>query len=411
MNDTALQYPRFRWFLLIASCFSFISLNMNMVSFAPILGKIAAGLAVNPGAATQLMTVFVFSGAIALIVGGFLCDKFGIFPLLIIGNLFGAVPAVLMPFFNSYSAVLGARFCEGLAVGFCMATMTPVMAIWFPLKERGLVAGLMGTAVAVGGALGAMISPVVYMKTGGSWQLMSSWLSTVGWAAFVLTVIAAIVPKAAPPSHVPAGAQPTGDEGAFKKALAMPSTWIGVAVTFFAAWCMQAIYNMPPAYLEVAPQGLGLGPILAGQIGSSIGIAGIFAPIIGGILQDKVFKRNAKPLIYAGFVLSGLFSYVILCSCVYTNHVFLVASLALAGAGFALIYPAIMIYLSGAYPVSTLGKMFGLWTGIGAFGGAVGLFLAGLTVGIFGNYYWAMTLVSFAAIAGFILTLLLKKVK
>jgi MFS family permease len=405
------RYPQFRWFLLIVSCLSFVSLNMNMVSFAPLLGKIAESLGVNPGSATQLMAVFLFSGAIALIVGGFLCDRFGIIPLLIIGNLFGAVPALLMPLFNSYGAVFAARFCEGLAVGFCMATMSPTMVIWFPIKERGLVAGLMGTAVAVGGAIGAMISPVIYGATGNSWQLMSAWLSIVGWTAFVLAVIAAVIPKAATPSYMPADASTAGEGGAFKRALSMPMTWIGVAVTFFTAWCMQTIYNMPPTYLAVKPEGLGLGPDLAGKIGSSIGIAGIFAPIVGGILQDKVFKSNAKPLMYVGFVLCCLFSYAILLPFVYANHTFLVMALVLAGAGFAIVYPAITVYVAGAYPVSIVGKMLGLWFGIGAFGGAVGLFLGGLAVARFGNYNVAITLISLAGIAGFILLFFLAKPK
>ena len=402
-------FPRFRWFLLVVSVLSFISLNMNMVSFAPLLGKISQSLGVDQGAATQLMSVFVFSGALALLVGGFLCDRIGIVRLLVLGNLCGALPALLMPLFNSYAAVLGARFFEGLAVGFCLATMSPTLAIWFPVKERGLVSGLMGTAIAIGGALGAILAPIIYVNAGGNWRLMSSWLSIVGWAAMIIGIIAYFLSRSIVPVQNRDGIQAHDDQGAFKKALSRPATWIGVAVTFFAAWCMQAIYNITPAYLEAAPEGLGLGPVLAGRLGSSIGIAGIFAPIVGGILQDNVFKHDAKPLMYAGFILCGIFSYALLMPFVHANHVFLTVAMVLAGAGFSIIYPAITVYVSGAYPVSILGKMLGLWMGVGAFGGALGLFLGGLSVARFGNYHVSITLISLAGLAGFILLFFLAK--
>ncbi|MFH1152851.1 MAG: MFS transporter, partial [Pseudomonadota bacterium] len=162
--------PRFRWAILVVSVLSFISLNMNMVSFAPLLGKISASLGVDQGAATQLMSIFVFSGALALVAGGFLCDRIGITALLIIGNCCGSLPALMMPWFNTYAAVFAARFFEGLAVGLCLSTMSPTLAVWFPERERGLVAGLMGTAIAIGGAAGALLSPMVYAAAGESWQ-------------------------------------------------------------------------------------------------------------------------------------------------------------------------------------------------------------------------------------------------
>ena len=404
-------YPKFRWFVLLISALSFMSLYINMVAFAPVLGKIAASLDVNQGTATQLMAIFLFSGSLALFIGGFLCDRFGILALLIMGNLFGSVCATLMPWLDGFTAVFWARFFEGFAVGFCMATMSPIMSIWFPVKERGMVAGITGASFAIGGALGVMISPVIYTATGNSWQHMSAWLSLVGWVAFVLACVAAIIPKAAPPSLQAPGMGHENDKGPFKQALSKPTAWIGIAVAFFTAWCTHSIYNVSPTYLEVSPQGLGLGPMIAGKIGSSVGIAAIFSPIIGGIFQDKVFKTNAKPLMYVGFVLIGVFVYSLLFPFVFTNHANLAIALGLAGAGFALVYPALTVYISTEYPVSIVGKMLGLWLGIGGFGGAAGTFLAGLTVNYFGSYRQAIILITLAAVAGFVLLFFLPRTK
>ena len=404
-------YPKFRWFLLLIAAISFVSLYINLVAFAPILDKIAVSLNVSPGTATQLMTISLFSGSLSLLIGGFLCDRFGIIALLIVGNIFGSVSSLIMPWLDGFTAVFWARFFQGFAVGFCTAIMSPMMAIWFPLKERGIAAGIGSAAFAIGGGLGAIISPIIYAATGNSWQHMAAWLSVIGWVALILACIAAVLPKTVPPLMQAGGTAQENDAGPFKQALSKPTAWIGLAVAFLAAWCMHSVYNVSPTYLAVSPQGLGLGPITAGQIASSVGIAAIFAPIIGGIFQDRVFKANAKPLMYIGFALTAVFIYLLLLPFVYTSHANLAIALGLAGAGFAIVYPALAIYISTEYPVSIVGKMFGLWFGLGGFGGATGIFLAGLTVNRFGSYGQALTLIALAALAGFVLLFFLPRTK
>ena len=53
----------------------------------------------------------------------------------------------------------------------------------------------------------------------------------------------------------------------------------------------------------------------------------------------------------------------------------------------------------------------GLWLGLGAFGGAIGLFVGGLAVSRNNNYNAAITYISLAALLGFILGLFLKRPK
>ena len=70
-------------------------------------------------------------------------------------------------------------------------------------------------------------------------------------------------------------------------------TWIATLVVFFAAWELQTIYNITPTYLAAdAPLGLGLGFMSASKLMLGASIAGVLAPIISGIIQDKVFKSK-----------------------------------------------------------------------------------------------------------------------
>ncbi len=408
--DELVRYPRFRWLVLLAACISNAALNLNMVSYAPILNEIAKSLNTDVGTATNLMAVFPFAGAVSFLVGGVLCDRFGIFFALILGNLCGSVPALLMPWIGtSYGTVLFARVVEGTAVGFCMSAMSPIMAVWFPVKERGIAGGLLGTSVALGAAIGFPVAPAVCASTG-SWQQMSSWLSLVGWIAFALAFVLALSPKPMLPSGTGKAARPEGQNGLFRHALASPITWIAVFVTFFAAWLMQTIYNITPTYLAVdKPLGVGYGPAAAGKLMIGVSLAGIFAPIIAGIIQDKVFRGNPRPFMFIGFILAAAFILLILAPAVYGNPPLLVACIVLASSGISIVYPAITVFISITYPMQIVGKMLGICMGLGSFGGAAGLFAAGLCVARFGNYEGAISLITLAGVVGFVFAVFLKR--
>jgi MFS family permease len=413
MMNESIQYPRFRWLVLFTASLGFAAMQINMIAYAPLLADIAKNLGVDMGAATNLMTVFLITASIALIVGGILCDRYGIMFVIILGLLCTSVPATLMPWIgSSYQAVLWARIIQGFSAGFLLCTMAPIMAIWIPLQEKGLASGLMNGSVTLGSAVGVLSAPAVFLALK-NWQQMIAWLSIPCWAALLLAIMVVFSPK---PQGLLSQSQtsevPVADGSALKRALSAPITWIGVLVTFFTAWCFQSLYNLTPAYFAAdKPVGIGFGPMLSGKLMLAVMIAGMLGPVIGGLLQDKVFRGRAKPVLLIGFALSCVFIYAILFPAVYANMAVLIVCLILVGAGNAFLYPAIVVFISGTYPVHIVGKMLGLWFGIGAFGGAAGLFAGSLAVGKFGNYNVAISLVSLAAVVGFIFALFMVRPK
>lgn len=412
MNESVPR-PRFRWFVLFTASLGFAAMQINMIAYAPLLADIAKNLRVDMGAATNLMAVFLFTASIALIVGGVLCDRYGIMFVIILGLLCSSIPAGLMPWIGtSYQTVLWARVIQGFSAGFLLCTMAPIMAIWFPLRGKGLASGLMNGSVTLGSAVGVLSAPAVFLALG-SWQKMMAWLSVPCWAALLLAIVVVFFPKPQGlVSRSQSGEVRAADGSALKRALSAPITWIGVLVTFFTAWCFQSLYNLTPAYFAAdKPIGIGFGPMLSGKLMLAVMIAGMLGPVIGGLLQDKVFRGNAKPVLLIGFTLSCVFMYTILFPTVYTDMLVLVVCLILVGMGNAFLYPAIVVFISGTYPVQIVGKMLGLWFGLGAFGGAAGLFAGGLAVSKFGNYNISISLVSLAAVVGFVFALFMVRPK
>ena len=410
--EQSVQYPRFRWFVLVAGVLGYISMQVTNLAIAPVLPQIAKDLSIDMGAATNLMTAFLFSGSIALFFAGIVSDKYGVLASIFLGLLCAAVPASLMPWLGgSFQGVLWARIFEGLSVGFLLSSMGAIIAIWFPPQEKGLAGGLLGASVSVGSAVGILAGPAVFLATG-SWRSMSAWLSLVPWVGVIFVIILLALPKPTPPAQAQAGNGPAADGEAFKKSLLSIFTLVGIPVAFFANWCLQCLYGLTPAFLSAAqPVGAGFGPMMSGQLMLAVTIAGIIGPIIGGILTDKTFHGNVKPVMIIGFAITCVFIYFIQSAFVYTNVPFLLVVMVLSGIGVQFVFPGMYVYIAKVYQVQVVGKMTGLWSGIGAFGGVIGLLLGGVAVSRLGAYHMAIVFMALAGLVGLICTSLLPKPK
>ena len=406
-----MQYPRMRWLVLLAGGICLLAGNMYMVSLSAILPEISRSLNIEVGTATNFMSLFMLAAAVFVVIGGVLCDRFGVLPVLALSSLLSSGGSVMMLWAGHYypTAIL-ARFIEGMGTGFGFSLISPIMAIWFPPNQRGRVAGLIGTSVALGAVVGFPLSSAVFRATQ-AWQQMSAWISLVGWISFLLTLILITKPKPTLPSQgQPEENAPT--KIAFGSELKEPMFYICIAISFFSAWLLQTILNITPTYMSAdRPLGLGFGYMRASNLMLGVSIAGVLAPIVSGIIQDRVFKTNARPLMFVGFALCCIFMYLILLPPVYTKSPFLVVCLVLAGSGTAVISAALPLFIGLNYPVHILGKAYGIIAGLGNFGSVTGLYLAGKAVEAKGNYNLAVTLISLAALLGFVLVFLLKRWK
>jgi MFS family permease len=130
--------------------------------------------------------------------------------------------------------------------------------------------------------------------------------------------------------------------------------------------------------------------------------------IVGGIFFDMIFKGKSKPAIIIGFILTGLFTYLLLSPGVYGSMGLLVVCLMIAGWGIPFMNPSISAFVAMNYPPHILGRVIGWVFGFGTFGGALGLYLGGMSIGATGSFKLAITMISLAAILGIIVGFMLK---
>ncbi len=409
--DSPVRYPGMRWLVFVAAGLGMLAANMYLVSFAPILPQIADSLGVPVATATNFMSLYMLFASVSMICGGFFADRFGALPVLFAATLIAAVGSVTLPWTgHTYKMALMSRCLQGIGTGLVFSLLVSVVGVWFPPKERGLVSGLLGTFILLGAVVGFPLSAALFEATK-SWQQMSAFLSIAGWIPCAITLGILLAPKPQLPSQSGAHAAPPGGNR-FLKAFTEPTTWVVLGLLFCAAWLLQTIFNVTPTYLAAAePMGIGFGHVTASKLMLAVSVAGVLAPIISGIIQDKVFGTNARPFVFIGYALCAICMFLLLQPMVYKSGALLLITLILAGSGISILLPAIIVFIANSYEPDISGKIFGVCNGIGNFGGALGLFVAGATVAATGNYTMAIICISLAGVLGFILTMLLRNRK
>jgi len=404
--DSSAEFPRSRWLVLLAAVIGYIASQVANLCPAPVLPQVAASLNINLGSTSNLvMTPFLLSGCIImLLIGGVICDRYGVLVTLIVGGLLVAAPATLLPMIgHSTTAIFWSRIVQGGGQGFLYAAVSPIVALWFPNHQKGLALGCMSGSVAAGSALGLVAGPWVFARVA-NWQTMCAWLSVITWVGVVLAVVLVAMPKAKLPvqASAPGGAS---DGTLFKRALVSPVTLLGVLVSFMACWDMQCLYNLTSTFLAAGkPVGAGFGSMTAGSLMLGVTLlGGVGGPILCGQLLDRVFKGNAKTMFLMGFAMMCVFIYALTLPAVLAKIVVLEAVLILSGFGVQFVLPTLYYFVAKAYPPQLAGKMSGIWIGIGTFGGVVGMYIAGVTIRTQNSYRTSLLLEALVALVGFVL--------
>lgn len=400
-----------RWIVLIFGSLGYLDLQMTYLSCAPVLPLISRSLNIDPGAATiVLMSSFLAAGSFTwILVGGYVCDRFGIFVTLMAGFFCLAVPATLTPWIgNSATAVLWLRIAEGLATGFMFPTIPAIANTLFPQNKRGLASGLMNSFVSLGNSAGVLLGPIVLATVGGDWKQMSASLSVLSWSClFFGVVLYALYNEKLPHREDPQA--DANEKSLFRQALFSPLTLLGVATSFMAVWSLQGIFTLTSSFLAAdKPLGAGYGALTAGKLtlGATL-LAGVFGPIINGLLLDRVFHGRAKWNLYIGFVLMCVCVYLLKFSFVTGSIGVLELDLILAGLGPMFTFPTMYYLVACFYPGQIVGKMGGLWCGVGNLGGVIGMYLAGMLISSEHSYNLTFTVQAVIAAVGIAMTAIL----
>lgn len=155
------------------------------------------------------------------------------------------------------------------------------------------------------------------------------------------------------------------------------------------------------------PVGAGMPPTLAGKLSLFVTLSGFFAMTAGGILIDRVVNGKYHLAMCIGFFMTAIANFSILIPEFQKDQFLLALALFVAGCGMPFMSASVSYYLVSRYPAAIVGRMMGVWYGVGTLGGAMGIYLAGISIIKSGNFHWAILQISIAAIMGLVFSWLL----
>ena len=414
MNEVV--YSNFRWYVMFTLVICTATTAMGLIGPAPLIPAMLETMPQYSAGQLTLITMSSFNLFVALsaLFGGFLLDRLGVIRVFIGGLVLVSAGALLMPLIgNSFWGMVFNRMLQGCGTGPIMAAAAPIAAAYFPHKERSIVTGFQGFSVAFGVVLGLMIVPRMAAAFS-SWQKALMVIGPIGIVGVVLALIIVFGPKPHPAEaaeDAAEGPQP-GLAHAFRQALSMPVTWIAIACYFIMSWIFQGFNDVVPGYVGVEASS-GLGSLGLGMVkgGDYLVLAQVFfmgGSVLGGVITDKVFGGNGRPVMATGFLLGALFSWLIMADFVTTNEALLIFCLTGCGFFFSFVNPQAVGYIAKNYPREITGKLAGLATGIAIFGGWGGATVGGILIHLSGYPASIHINVMGFCLAGFVIALFLK---
>jgi MFS family permease len=398
------EYSKIRWAVLASVCLSVVAFQVATMSYSPILGEIAISLGIPLAQSVNLMSFYFLFAAISFFIAGPFCDRYGVAASITVSAALSTLPTVLTPAVgHSFTVIAALRAMQGLAVGFALAGLAPLVLQWFPPRQRGLALGVAGAFNPFGAMLGVVLSPIL-LKNSGDWQRTIAILSLFGWVALVYSLVIFRLARSRKP-RTAVSEDKLGAAALFRAAMRSPVTWVGVLATFAVNWMMQSAFSLSPSYFaEAKPLGLGLGSLAAGQLMGIMQIAAIAGPVIGGLILDNVFHGRARGMLAIAFLLSLVFA-ALQFNDVYGNRSLFLMCLVLAGAGIGMLFPMVQSQINEIYDHRIIGRMNGIWLGMGSFGGSSGMFICAIALKQTGSYVLPINIISTGALLGAFLCL------
>lgn len=400
---TVTEYPRFRWFVMVALIIVTAAGTMQMIAAAPLVGVIAQDFHLSLGEATGMsMLTYMLAAVVSAVLGGFLIDRIGFVKIWIISLSLSIVACLLHYFFSrTPGAYVAVRFFQGFAAGPITAVISALCAQWFKFHERTYIAALQGFSIWLGLGMGVLYTPTML-------QILGRWNSALAMSTLPLLVgliFALIIHFGPKPPALPAREKTEGGpvKGDLKVALGTTAAWIIFALAVVDVWYQQAFNDLAPGFYAVAPPvGLGLGPLGAGRYLMWAGYASMLGGLVGPVVVEKVFKgRPRVPL----FIVCTLSAILMLCMRLVTPDkkaaLVLLPSAMLFFSSF--VNPTLFGFISKHFPHYVAGRLGGIASGLAIVGAVVGLAAGATTLHITGAYLVPMTIMALVIFIGGVL--------
>jgi MFS transporter, ACS family, hexuronate transporter len=157
---------RVRWWVVWTLFFSTVTNYISRQTFSVLAPVITAQYHLTHTDLAKILGAFQVSYAVTWLLGGIFLDAVGTRLGLSLAVIFWSVINILTGFATSVFAFASFRFLLGIGEGFNWPGASKTVAEWFPSQERSLAVAIFDSGSSVGGAVAALLIPLIALAFG-----------------------------------------------------------------------------------------------------------------------------------------------------------------------------------------------------------------------------------------------------
>jgi MFS family permease len=396
MTQVSGSTQAYRWVILCCSFLVlFVSNGMTIGGIAVFDNQVLDALKGLTGEDISLGQLKARDGLMFLTAGllgmaaGWLADKVGVKPLIIVGLALLAAGNYFYSQITSLTDIYVIHILFGLVLVTCgLIVNVYLVSRWFT-KGRGLAIGLMLSGSSLGNAFFPQLN--TWLIDLGGWQQAFEWLALL---PLVLLPVVFFFVRSAPETAGVDGGKPVQDVlygYTFGQALKSRNFWIVGTMAFCTFYSILGMSTTTFNFLSAE----NYPPVIAATGVSILFIGGLVGKILSGWLAEN-FGRKQVLLISLALMLTG--SFALVAAVFLRSELFIWIGLVGFGFGWGGIYTLIQLLSADLFGLKSLGKILGAVNILDTLGGGLGPVMTAVLFDRTGSF-----LVSFSVITGLLL--------
>jgi ACS family hexuronate transporter-like MFS transporter len=157
---------RVRWWIVWTLFFSTVTNYISRQTFSVLAPLITAQYHLTHTDLAKILGAFQISYALTWLLGGIFLDAVGTRLGLAVAVVFWSVVNILTVFASSVFGFAAFRFLLGIGEGFNWPGASKTVAEWFPSQERSVAVAIFDSGSSVGGAVAALVIPLIAVAFG-----------------------------------------------------------------------------------------------------------------------------------------------------------------------------------------------------------------------------------------------------
>ena len=157
---------RVRWWIVWTLFFSTVTNYISRQTFSVLAPLITAQYHLTHTDLSKILGAFQISYAFTWLLGGVFLDAVGTRLGLALAVVLWSVINILTGFASSVFGFAAFRFLLGIGEGFNWPGASKTVAEWFPSQERGIAVAIFDSGSSVGGAIAALVIPLIALAFG-----------------------------------------------------------------------------------------------------------------------------------------------------------------------------------------------------------------------------------------------------